>query len=195
MELSATQHNRIITYIGRVRTEFDDAELSRILGISYEGLDIYTARKELDFNDFHHVDVVRNICRRYDHSNDFRSQLLPFQVRILHSILHHMITSRLGYSDEVTSLDVGLLDSLIQRRQVSLSYTILRHMVSTPVVTNRYLPNGSIITRILRHFNVPLTKPVYTKTRKLSREIISGIGFQKRRGVWVNTPSSKNEDN
>lgn len=145
------------------------------------------------------MDVVRNICRRYDLSNDlytlsFRSQLLPFQVRILHSILHHMITFRLGYSDEVTSLDVGLLNSLIRRRQVSLSYTILCHMVSTPVVTNQYLPNGSIITRILRHFNVPLTKLVYTKTKKLSREIISRIGFQKRRGVWVNTLSSRNEN-
>ncbi|KAH9751164.1 hypothetical protein KPL71_014169 [Citrus sinensis] len=45
-----------------------------------------------------------------------RSQLLPFQVRILHIILQHMVTPRQGHTDEVTRLDVGLLDSLIRRR-------------------------------------------------------------------------------
>lgn len=125
MKLFATQQNMIVTHVGGVRIEFDDAELSHILRISYEGSDIYTTRKELNFNDFHHVNAIRNICRHRDLSNDlctfsFRSQLLPFQARILHSILQHMVTPRHGYSDELTRLDVGLLDSIIRIRRVSL---------------------------------------------------------------------------
>ena len=112
-----------------------------ILGISYGGLDLYTARKELEFSEFCHVDGVWNICQRRDLSDDvcslsFRSQLLPFQVRILRIILQHMVTSRQGDTDEVTRLDVGLLDSLICRWHVSLSYTIFCHMLSTPRVSN-----------------------------------------------------------
>ena len=140
---------------------------------------------------------MRNICRRRDLSNglcslSFRSQLLPFQIRILHIILQHMVTPRQGHSAKVTRLDVSLLDSLIHRRHVSLSYTILRHMLSTPAVTNRSLPYGNMITRILRYFKVPITKYVFVETRKLGREIISAIGYFRKRRKWVKTQSSKN---
>ena len=168
MDLSSTRKIKIITFVGGVHIEFYEVDLCSILGIQYGGLDIYTTRKELDFNDFCHVDGVRNICRRRDLFDDlcslsFRCQLLPFQVHILHSILQHMVTPRQGHSDEVTKLDVSLLDSLIRRWHVSLSYTILRHVLSTPTVTNQSLPYNSIITRILRHFNVPLTEPVMSR--------------------------------
>ena len=83
-----------------------------------------------------------------------------------------MITPKQGHSDEVTKLDVSLLDSLIRRRLVNLLYAILCHMLSTPTVTNRSLPYGSIIIKILRHFHVPLTKPIYTEIRKLGKKII-----------------------
>ena len=144
------------------------------------------------------MDGVRNICRCRDLSDNicslsFRSQLLPFQVRILHIILQHMVTPRHGHTNEVTRLDIGLLDSLISRRHVSLSYTILCHMRFTPKVSNRSLPYGSIITRILKYFRIPIIEPVYLETRKLRREIISAIGFFKKRGKWEKTTSSKNE--
>ena len=174
IEFSSTRHVELYTSVGGIRIAFNESELCSILGISYRGLDLYTARKELSFSEFCHVDGVRNICRRRDLSNDicslsFRSQLLPFQVWILYIILQHMVTHRQGHTDEVTRLDVGLLDSLIRRRHVSLSYTILCHMLSTPRVSNRSLPYGSIITRILKYFQVPITKPVYLETRKLGR--------------------------
>ena len=199
MELSSSWQVEIYTSIGGVCIAFNEAELCSILGIYYGGLDIYTARKELEFSDFCHVDGVQNICRRRDLSDDicslsFRSQLLPFQVCILHIILQYMVTPRQGHTNEVTRLDVGLLDSLLHRRHVSLSYTILCHMLSTPKVTNRSLPYGSVITRILKFFKVPITEPVYLETRKLGQEIISAIRFFKKRGKWEKTTSSKNED-
>ena len=199
IDFSSTSRYELHTFVGGIRIELDEPELCSILGIAYGGLDLYTSRKELSFSNFRHVDGVRNICRRQDLSDDicslsFRSQLLPFLVRILHIILQHMVTPRQGHTDEVTRLDVGLLDSLIRRRQVSLSYTILCHMLSTLRVSNRSLPNDSIITRILKFFRVPITEPVYLETRKLGREIISVIKFFKKRGKSEKTISSKNED-
>ena len=140
-----------------------------------------------------------NICRHRDLSDKvcslpFRSQLLPFQVHILHSIFQHMITPRHGHGDEVTRLDVGLLDSLIRERQVHLLFTIVRHILSTTAVSNRSLPYESIISKILRYFHIPLTEPVFVETKKLGREMISGIGFYLKQGKWVKVSSSKNED-
>ena len=64
MEISNTHPNRIVTQVGRVPIEFDDADLADFLGISCEGLDIYTSRNTLSFDSFSHTDGVRNICRR-----------------------------------------------------------------------------------------------------------------------------------
>ncbi|KAH9697228.1 hypothetical protein KPL71_023524 [Citrus sinensis] len=199
IEFPSTRRDELYTSVGGIRIAFNEPDLCSIMGITYGGLDLYTARKELSFSEFRHVDGVHNICRRRDLSDDicslsFRSQLLPFQIRILHIILQHMVTPRQGHTDEVTRLDIGLLDSLIRRRHVSLSYTILCHMLSTPKVSNQSLPYGSIITRILKHFQVPIVELVFLETHKLEQESISAIGFFKKRGKWEKTTSSKNED-
>lgn len=68
-------------------------------------------------------DLFEDIC-----TLPFQSQLLTLQVRILHTILQYIITSRKGHSDEVTLLDVRLLDSLIPGRPINLGYIIVRHM-------------------------------------------------------------------
>ncbi|KAH9745941.1 hypothetical protein KPL70_004261 [Citrus sinensis] len=199
MEISDTRPNRIVTQVGRVPIEFDDADLADFLGISCKGLDIYTSRKTLSFDTFSHTHGVRNICRRRDLSDEicmlhFRSQLLPLQVRILHSILQHIVTLRKGHSDEVTRLDVALLDSLLTDRPINLGYIIVRHMLSTPAVNHRLLPYGSIIIKILRRFEVPLIDTGHMETRQIGPEAMTSIGFSRKNGVWIKTSNSKNRD-
>ncbi|KAH9668399.1 hypothetical protein KPL70_021401 [Citrus sinensis] len=128
IEFSSTRRDELYTSVGGIHIAFNEPDLCSILGIAYGGLDLYTARKELSFSEFRHVDGVRNICRHRDLSDDI----------------------------------------------CSLSF--------------------SIITRILNHFQVPIVEPVFLETRKLGREIISTIGFFKKRGKWEKTTSSKNED-
>ena len=153
-EISATRLDRIVTQVGGVHIEFDDEDLNGFLGISSDGHKIYTSKKALSFEGFCHDDGVCNICRRRELNYEtchlpFRSQLLPLQVRILHTILQHIVTPRKGHSDEVTRLDVSLLDSLISGRPIHIGYVIIRHMLSTLAVNHRLLPYGSIITKIL----------------------------------------------
>lgn len=134
MKISANRLDRIITHVGGVPIEFDVEDLNNILGTPDAGHKIYTSRKAFSFPNFVHPDSVRNICRRRDLTNDifalyFRSQLFPLQVRIFHTILQHIVTPRKGHSDEVMMMDVGLLDSLIERRPINLGYVILGHML------------------------------------------------------------------
>ncbi|KAH9791791.1 homogentisate geranylgeranyltransferase [Citrus sinensis] len=132
MEISATRLDKIVTQVGGVPIEFDVELLNNILGISNDSHIIYTSRKALSFSSFAH-------------------QL----VRILYTILQHIVTPKKGHSDEVTRLDVGLLDSLITGRSINLGYVIVRQMLSTPAVNHRLLPYGNIITKILRRFEPP----------------------------------------
>lgn len=70
IELSVTQNDRVLTHVGGVRMhvggvriEFDIFELSDILGISSEWLNLYTSKNELHFSEFNHLKGVRNICK------------------------------------------------------------------------------------------------------------------------------------
>ena len=96
--------------------------------------------------------------------------------------------------DEVTRLDVGLLDSLITGRPINLGYVIVRHMLSTLAVNHRLLPYGSVITKILRHFEVPLLDTGYMETRRIGPEAMTSIGFSRKSGEWIKTKTSINRD-
>lgn len=74
-------------------------------------------------------------------------------------------------------MDVGLLDSLLRSRSIKLGYVILRHMLSTLGVNNRLLPYDSIISEILRNFQVPIRDSIYLKTKRINDKAITGIGF------------------
>ena len=104
------------------------------------------------------------------------------------------MTPRKGHSDEVTRLDVGLLDSLITGRPINLGYVIVRHMLSTPAINHCLLPYDSIITKILRHFEVPLLDTGYMETRRIGPEAMTSIGFSRMNGEWIKTKNSKNQD-
>lgn len=95
-------------------------DLNNTLGILNVEHEIYNSRKAFSFTKFVHNSGVRNIRRRRDLTSDvcalhFQSQLLPLQVRILHTILQYIVTPKKEHSEEVTRMDVGLLDSLFKR--------------------------------------------------------------------------------
>ena len=79
-------------------------------------------------------------------------------------------------------MDVGLLDSLITERPINPGYVILRHMLSTPTVNHRLLPYGSIISKILQHFQVPLRDAVYKETKRIGPKAMTSIGFSWKNG-------------
>ena len=66
------------------------------------------------------VDVVQNICRRSDLSEQFcnsalKSQALPLQVQVLHSVFQHVISHQKGHGDEV---------SILVGRKINVGYVI-----------------------------------------------------------------------
>ena len=199
MKISATRLDMIVTHVGGFPIEFDVVDLTNIIGILNVDHKIYKSKEALSFADFAHSDGVQNICQCRDLIGDicalpFRSQLLCLQVRILHIILQYIITYRKGHSNEVTRLDVGLLDSLITERPINHGYIILRHMLSTPAFNHRLLPYGNIISKILRHFQVPLWDTVYKETKRIGPEAMTSMGFSQKNGEWIKTSNSKNQD-
>lgn len=181
--------NRIVTNVGAVHIEFDVALLNSILRTPNEGLELYSARAKIKEPWFSLENAVRKICRRRDLSTAFcnsplKSQALPLQTRILHYVLHHVITPRSGHADEVSRLDVAILDCILKERVLSIGYIIFHHMLSTPSLAKRSLPYASIITRILEYFRVPITESISLNSRELGDDSIVNLGFYWRDDSW-----------
>ena len=67
-------------------------------------------------------------------------------------------------------------------------------MLSTPAVNHRLLPYGSIISKILRHFQVLLRDALYKETKRIGPEAMTSIGFSRKNGERLKTSISKNQD-
>ncbi|KDO41696.1 hypothetical protein CISIN_1g044361mg, partial [Citrus sinensis] len=137
MIISSNTASRIVTNIAGILIEFDVKDLNMILRTKDEGFHVYTSRN-----------VVQNICRRSDLSEQFcnsalKSQALPLQVQVLHSVFQHVISHQKGHGDEVSIL----------------------HMLNTPN------------TCILKHFRVPISEPSHDESRELEDEVIASLGF------------------
>ena len=64
-------------------------------------------------------------------------------------------------------------------------------MLSTPTVNYCLLLYGSIITKILRHFEVPLLDAGYAETKQIVPEAITSIGFSRKNGQWTRLKTPK----
>lgn len=184
MQTSSEEVDRVTTNVAGIPIEFDLQKLNAILKTSNDGFRVYSFRHRIEETWFSVVDAVRNVCRRSDLSEKFchgslKSQALPLQVRVLHNILQHIISHRKGHSDEVTRLDVVLLDSILVGRKLNVGYIILQHMRSMPGITTRSLPFGSIISRILTHFRVPIAEPSHDEPKELGPDVLGSLGFER----------------
>lgn len=109
---------------------------SNILRTPSKGLELYTSRSKVHYPWYSNDDVVGKICRRSDLSSEFckstlKSQALPLQLRILHSVLQHVNSPQSGHGDEVIRLDLAIIDYILECSMLNVGYIILKHMLST----------------------------------------------------------------
>ncbi|KAH9671187.1 Integrase catalytic domain-containing protein [Citrus sinensis] len=196
MDCSTEKENRVITTVGGVLIEFDASELNSILGPSDDGLDIFSPRKPPDIDDYVHVDAVCNICRCSDLSVEdctihFRTQCLCLQTHFLLRIIQSIVLPRSGHLDEVSHMDVAMIDCILRGRLVNLGYSIIRTMLSIPALITRSLPYGHFITRILKFFEVLIREPSCRPSKGIGDEVIIGLGFEWKDGTWVKYSDNK----
>ncbi|KAH9743236.1 hypothetical protein KPL70_003240 [Citrus sinensis] len=196
MDCSAEKENRVITTIGGVLIEFDDLELNFILRSSDDGLEMFSPRKPPDIDDYVYIDAVNNICHCVDLSDEdctihFRNKCLCLQTRILLHFIQSIVRPRSGHLDEVSHMDVALIDCILRHHPVDLGYTIVRNMLSIPKLITRSIPYGHFITRILKFFDVPIKEPSCRPSKGIGDDAIFGLGFEWKNGTCVKYTENK----
>ncbi|KAH9779804.1 Integrase catalytic domain-containing protein [Citrus sinensis] len=93
--------------------------------------------------------------------------------------------------DEVSHMDVAMIECILRGRPVDLGYSIVRTMLSIPALITRSLPYGHFITRILKFFEVPILEPSCRPSKGIGDEVIVGLGFEWQDGTWVKYSDNK----
>lgn len=69
--------------------------------------------------------------------------------RILLHLIQTIVLPKSGHLDEVSHMDVALIDSILRHPPINLGYTIIRTTFSIPNLVTRSLPYGHFIILIL----------------------------------------------
>ncbi|KAH9668296.1 hypothetical protein KPL70_021361 [Citrus sinensis] len=93
--------------------------------------------------------------------------------------------------DEVSHMDVAMIDCILRGCPVDLGYSIVRTMLSIPALITRSLPYGHFITRILKFFEVPILEPSCRPSKGIGDEVIVGLGFEWKDDTWVKYSDNK----
>ena len=98
---------------------------------------------------------------------------------------------RSGHLDEVSHIDVALIDCILRHRPVNIGYSIVRTMLYILKLITPSLLYGHFITRILKHFKIPIHEPSCRPSKSIGDEAVSALGFEWHNGAWVRISNNK----
>lgn len=108
---------------------------------------------------------------------------------MLHNIIAHIILPRKGHLDEITHFNLFLLDSFLVGQRLDFPTIVIGHMKiihsSTRVKT---LPYDMLLTKILKHFEIPFNDEVFISLRPtdvINIHTLKRMKIVKERGQWV----------
>ncbi|KAF9682512.1 hypothetical protein SADUNF_Sadunf05G0116600 [Salix dunnii] len=118
-----------------------------------------------------------------------KSQDLLLRPRLLHRIIAHNILPKKGHYDEVTFMELCLIDCMIQRRPINLPYIMIRNMILAYNQKQKALPYGQVFTTIFEHFDILLTgtdkKPYSDKTEIDTTTLTRMKYVLNENGEWI----------
>jgi hypothetical protein len=137
------------------------------------------------------ADVAEDAPRKI-HANQ-----LPVRLRLLHLICTHNLMPRGGHREEVTYMDVFVLERLLKEKKFNLPYIMLKHMEAA-CAPKKNLPYGLLFTQIFRHFGVALSsreQDTLTKSELFDTHTLTRMGYRRTsRNTWVPKHQASDED-
>lgn len=163
------EKGHIITNINGVEIRFDVKDLCAILEIPNDGLCIFESKHWPKVKGFNPIEVDQRLCV-YSKAI-MKHRLLAHNLSVLCRILQHMISCifirKGGHRDDVSYFKGFLVDSILTEQKINMGYIIFLHMRACLESTTSLLSYGMFITKIMKFFNVNLSRE--SDARKLKK--------------------------
>ncbi|KAB1218856.1 hypothetical protein CJ030_MR3G018267 [Morella rubra] len=112
-------------------------------------------------------------------------------------VIEHLFVKQGGHREEVTFMDVFVIELLLKGKKFNLPYIILKHMEAA-CETKKNLPYGLMFIKIFRHFGIALSyreQDTLTKCEEFDIAVLIRMGYRKNsRSNWVPKNQDTNED-
>jgi hypothetical protein len=162
--------------------EFDCDTLTKILSIYNEGPRVFDVNSIPTIKGFTYDEVAVLHAGRYNFvfKAKIKSQVLLLRPRILHRIIAHNIFPKKGHFDEVTFMNLCLIDYIIRGCQINLSYIMMRNLIMAHDQKQKSLSYGQCLTTIFIHFEILLTimdRILYSPFIKIDNKTLTKTKF------------------
>ena len=150
----------IISTVRGVDIQLDSESICHIFYIALVGLRVYESKAWLIMPDFEPRSAIQKMYGLVDAQGMGKPS--THSLTLINRVLHHMICSILlprgGHRDEVSYLDVFLLNSILMGRQIHVGYLMMMHMISCCESTTHVLPYGCFFIRVFKDVRVDLSR-------------------------------------
>ena len=182
---------RIISTLQENPIEFNCAVLADILGISNDGPRVFEIKiiPTIEGFIYDHAVALHTGNTEFAPGAKIKSQDLLLRPRLLHRIIAHNILPKKGHYDEVTFMELCLIDCMIQRRPINLPYIMIRNMILAYNQKQKALPYGQVFTTIFEHFDILLTgtdKKPYSDKTEIDNTTLTRMKYVlNENGEWI----------
>ena len=101
------------------------------------------------------AEAIQRLCG-YPKSGRPTSHSLTMLSRVLQHMISYIFIPKGGHRDDVSFLEVFLVDNILTERKVNIGYIFFRHMKACSLSEDSVLPYGMFITKIVKYFNANL---------------------------------------
>ncbi|KAF9663445.1 hypothetical protein SADUNF_Sadunf17G0050800 [Salix dunnii] len=167
------------------------AEIADILGISNDGPRVFEIKiiPTIEGFIYDYAVALHTGNTEFALGAKIKSQDLLLRPRLLHRIIAHNILPKKGHYDEVTFMELCLIDCMIQRRPINLPYIMIRNMILAYNQKQKALPYGQVFTTIFEHFDILLMgtdkKPYSDKTEIDTTTLTRMKYVLNENGEWI----------
>ncbi|KAB1202573.1 hypothetical protein CJ030_MR8G016247 [Morella rubra] len=174
--------------------------LGDILGIPHVGIRAYEFKtwpvcKGFDYGEALVYLLGNGVAE--DVPRKIHANQLSIRSRLLHLICTHNLIPRGGHREEVTFMDVFVIERLLKEKKFNLPYIMLKHMEAA-CETKKNLPYGLLFTKIFRYFGVALSsreRDTLTKCEHFDATVLTRMGYRRTsRNTWVPKRQDSDED-
>ncbi|GAV65247.1 hypothetical protein CFOL_v3_08762 [Cephalotus follicularis] len=191
VHILATSKIDLTTKVKNTHIKFDIQTLATILGIPREGAIGWNQRNWLINENFDKVECVKLL---FAENAYFMQRMYTRNLSLHHRFLHRAVATHIlpkaGGFDEVTHMEAYTMYHLVTGKMINVPYLIINHMHAIHGRQNARLAYRNIITKILLHFGIDLTRELRHSLQnvdKLGKGTLGRMGFKKhkRLGTWI----------
>ena len=146
----------IICTLRGIEIRLDAKRIFKIARVPFIGLKVEDMKIWPNIPGFVVSEVIQHLCNISGAHGTAKpnAQSLSLESIFLHHIITYSFIPRGVHKDDVSHLEVFLVDSILVRRQINLGLIVINHIMTCCQSTTQVLPYGRFLMKVFKEFGL-----------------------------------------